>query len=196
MRTRKAYFVLSLVSLLLFAFTASDTIPAGWFKSGSVPDSYKIGIDKGIFKGGARSVFIESTEKNIDGFATLMQVCNAKKYLGTRVKMTGYIKSENVNNWAGMWFRVDSRVTMQSVSFDNMQERPITGTSDWTKCEITLEVPEESGTMNYGALITGSGKIWFDKISFEILDNKIPVITKDSITVPVPQQPVNLDFEE
>jgi hypothetical protein len=35
-------------------------------------------------------------ENNIEGFATIMQRCNAKNYLGTRIKMTGFIKSENV----------------------------------------------------------------------------------------------------
>jgi hypothetical protein len=85
---------------------------------------------------------------------------------------------------------------MKSLSFDNMQDRPVTGTSDWTRCEIVLDVPEESGTLNFGALISGTGKIWFDNISFEILDNKTPVIPKDFSSLPVPEKQENLDFEE
>jgi len=196
MKTIKSILILSQFAFLIFRFTLSNESPEGWFNSGSKPGSYKMEIDNSVFKNGIKSFSIESIDKNIEGFATIMQTCNAKNYLGTRVKMTGYIKSENVSDWAGMWFRVDSRKVMESLSFDNMQDRPITGTSDWTKCEIVLDVPEESGTLNFGALISGTGKIWFDDISFEILDNKTPKISNDLNSLPVPEKPANLDFEE
>jgi len=196
MKTFKSILILSLMTFLIFGFGLSGEMPKGWFKSGSIPDSYKFGTDSIVFKNGKKSVSIESLDKNIEGFATIMQICNAKNYLGTRIKMTGYIKSENVSDWAGMWLRIDSKTPNESLGFDNMQDRPITGNSDWTKCEIVLDVPEESGTLNFGALISGTGKIWFDNISFEILDNNIPKISKDSSEMPVPEKPENLDFEE
>jgi hypothetical protein len=196
MKTLKSILILSSVALLIFGFTTTDETIKGWFKAGSLPESYKTGLDKAIFQKGQKSVFMESLDKNIEGFVTIMQTCNAKSYLGTRIKMTGFIKSENVADWAGMWLRVDSKTAMESLSFDNMQDRPIKGTTDWTKCEITLDVPEESGTINFGVLMSGTGKIWFDNISFEILDNAIPKVSKDSIALPVPEKPVNLDFEE
>jgi hypothetical protein len=196
MKTLKSVLILSSVALFIFGFTTSDETIKGWFKAGSLPESYKTGLDKTIFQKGQKSVFMESLDKNIEGFVTIMQTCNAKNYLGTRIKMTGFIKSENVADWAGMWLRVDSKTAMESLSFDNMQDRPIKGTTDWTKCEITLDVPEESGTINFGVLMSGTGKIWFDNISFEILDNAIPKVSKDSIALTVREKPVNLDFEE
>jgi hypothetical protein len=197
MRTLKSILILSLVPFLIFGFVLlSNDMPKSWLKAGSVPASYKFGSDSIIFKNGHKSACIESTDKNIDGFATIMQICSAKNYLGTRIKMTGYIKSENVSDWAGMWLRVDARTEMKSLSFDNMQDRPVTGNSDWTKCEIILDVPEESGTLNFGALISGTGKIWFDNISFEILDNNTPKTSKELSAMPIPEKPENLDFEE
>jgi hypothetical protein len=196
MGTSKSILILSSVSLLIFGFTLSDEIPKGWFKAGNMPGSYKIGLDNAVFSHGLKSVFIESSDKNIEGFTTIMQTCNAKDYLGTRIKMTGYIKSENVIDWAGMWLRVDSRTIDESLSFDNMQDRPIKGNSDWTKCEIVLDVPVESGTLNFGALISGTGKIWFDNISFEIVDHFTNEISKEISTKSVPEKPANLDFEE
>ena len=196
MKTFKSILILSLMTFLIFGFGLSGEMPKGWFKAGSIPDSYKFGTDSIVFKNGNKSVSIESIDKNIDGFATIMQVCNAKNYLGTRIKMTGYIKSENVTDWAGMWLRIDSKTHGESLGFDNMQDRPVTGTSDWTKCEIIMDIPVESITLNFGALISGTGKIWFDNVSFEILDNAKPKISNDLITLPVPEKPVNLDFEE
>jgi hypothetical protein len=44
--------------------------------------------------------------------------------------------------------------------------------------------------------MAGTGKVWFDNISFEIIDNGTPEVSKDSDTIQVPEKPANLDFEE
>jgi len=166
----------------------------GWFKAGNKPNSYNVGLDKHIFKSGGSSAFIESSESKIEGFGTLMQTCSAQEYFGKRIKMTGYIKSENVSDWAGMWLRVDSKLTkQQSLSFDNMQDRPIKGNTDWTKCEIILDVPEESGTLNFGVLLSGTGRVWVDNIGFEVVDKLKTKPTKESLML---DKPTNIDFEK
>jgi hypothetical protein len=107
--------------------------------------------------------------------------------------MTGYVKSENVADWAGMWLRVDAKHERKTLSFDNMEDRPIKGNSDWIKCEIILDVPKESGTLNFGVLLSGTGKVWFDNVSFVVVDQLKAEPTK---TRPnrINEKPVNLDF--
>lgn len=196
MRTFTSILIFSFVSLMNLGFDLFDEIPKGWFKAGNMPGSYKIGLDNSVFINGHKSLVIESAEKNIDGFSTIMQTCNARNYLGKRIKMTGYIKSENVADWAGMWLRVDSRTENESLSFDNMQDRPIKGNADWTKCEIILDVPAASSTLNFGALISGAGKIWFDNVSFEVVSTLTRDIPKEPMNISVPDKPENLDFED
>jgi transcriptional regulator with XRE-family HTH domain len=166
----------------------------GWFLAGNKPKSYTIGLDKTTFKSGESSAFLKSTDKKIKGFGTLMQTCNAKDFLGKRIKMTAYVKSENVMDWAGIWLRVDSKVTQKAVSFDNMQDRPVKGTNDWVKCEIILDVPEESGTLNYGVLLSGTGKVWFDNITFEVVD-KLKVNPTKANLPQILDKPVNTNFD-
>ena len=198
--TMKKLSVLSLVAILVTAglFLVQSGVKAqkidGWFLSGNKPNSYKIGVDKSVYNTGSCSAFLESTDKNINGFGTLMQTCLADDYLGKRVKMTAYIKSENVSDWAGMWLRVDSKEQGKSLSFDNMQDRAIKGSQDWTKCEIILDVPQESATLNFGVLLSGTGKVWFDGISFEVV-NKMETETTGSRSS-VNKKPTNLDFNE
>ncbi len=158
MKTFKSILILSLVSLLIFGFT-TNKLPKNWFKSGSKSESYKVETDSITFQSGRKSISVVSLDSSIDGFETIMQYCSAKNYLGTRIKMTGYIKSENVAQWAGMWLRIDSKMQGEILGFDNMQDRPIIGNSDWTKCEIVMDVPMESITLKFGALISGTGKI-------------------------------------
>src|SRR5664279_6074176 len=99
MKTFKSIFILSMVSLLIFGFTSSE-LPKSWFRSGSKSQSYKVDTDSITFQSGKKSVCIASLDSTIEGFETVMQYCSAKNYLGTRIKMTGYIKSENVAQWA------------------------------------------------------------------------------------------------
>jgi hypothetical protein len=166
-----------------------------WFASGTSPKSYNVRLDSLVYQNGHKCVLIESVADISEGFETAMQYCSALDYAGKKIKMTGYIKSENVTDWAGMWLRVDGK-TDPSLAFDNMQDRPVKGTSDWTKCEIILDVPKEAWSLNFGALISSTGKIWFDNVSFEIIDNT-PAVTSQVTgqESPLPKAG-NLDFEE
>ena len=181
--------ILIVLFLGMTSFTTKYAVPSGWFIAGSNPGKYEMTTDTSIFQSGTKSARIESTAKRIKGFGTLMQTCSAKKYLGKKVKMTGYMKSKEVKRWAGFWFRVDGASEKRSLSFDNMRDRPIEGTTEWTKYEIILEVPEKSVTLNYGALIVGTGTIWFDDITFSIVDDAI------SVTGSL-DKPTNTDFEK
>ena len=172
-------------------------MPNGWIKKGSHPDSYEMGIDKGTGQHGKNSATIKSKEDDIQGFGTLMQSSSPQKFLGKKIKMTGYLKTENVKGWTGLWLRVDEADSQKPLSFDNMYDRGITGTTGWTKYEIILDVPANAFNLAYGALLAGSGQIWFDNITFEETgksDIKAEVKNSDSNINNI--ESVNLDFEK
>ena len=180
----------------VFALFSFD-MPNGWLKAGSKPKSYEMGLDQVEGKQGKQAATIKSIDKNIDGFGTLMQQSKPEKFLGKRIKMTGYLKSENVSDWAGLWLRVDQAGSQQSLSFDNMQDRAIKGTKDWTKYEIILDVPTNASMLAFGALLSGSGQIWFDNITFEIVDNSVkPTGSINGGQSTIQTEPSNLDFEK
>jgi len=60
------------------------------------------------------------------------------------------------------------------LAFDNMDRRPIKGTTDWIKYEIVLFVPAEATSISYGVLLDRTGQIWFKDIMFEVVDNTVP----------------------
>lgn len=180
-------------AVLLLSFD----LPTGWGKAGSKPDSYEMGTDRGAGQYGKNAATIKSIDKEIEGFGTLMQQCIPVKYLSKRVRMSGFIKSENVSNWAGLWFRVDQAGTQKSIALDNMANRPIKGTNGWTRYELVLDIPKNASLIAYGALLNGTGQIWFDNITFEIVDDSIPTTAagKNSKTSTL-DEPTNLDFED
>ena len=194
MKTRIVKFATVLFTAVIFF---SFDVPNGWIKKGSHPDSYEMGIDKGTGQDGKNSATIKSKEDDIQGFGTLMQSSSPQKFLGKKIKMTGYLKTENVKGWTGLWLRVDEADSQQPLSFDNMYDRGITGTTGWTKYEIILDVPANAFNLAYGALLAGSGQIWFDNITFEEAgssDIKGEVKNSDSNINNI--ESVNLDFEK
>ena len=93
-----------------------------------------------------------------------------------------------------MWMRIDG-ANNQQLGFDNMRDRTIRGTTDWKKYEIVLDIPSNSKTINYGVLLSGQGKVWFDNMKLGEVDKSVAV-TNTTTELKYPKEPVNLDFEE
>lgn len=85
-----------------------------------------------------------------------MQSNKPDKYLGKKIRMTGIMKSVDVETIAGFWLRVDHADSKTPLSFDNMSDRPIKGATEWTKYEIVLEVPDKASKIAFGALLCGN----------------------------------------
>jgi hypothetical protein len=189
--------------------TQETNLPKGWFFGGD-PASFKLGVDSTIFQHGKISATLESVVENPPQFCTLMQSFVVKNLGGKRVKMTGYVKSQGENVSGSMWIRVDDAGNKIFADFDNMMDRPVAGNSDWTKCEIVFDVAEKC-MVSYGFILTGTGKIWVDNVSFETVSSDI-IKTAQALNEPFPdayieqlkknpgvlpeKPPVNLDFED
>lgn len=184
------------ITVTLFSFD----LPTGWIRAGSDVKSYEMGIDIGAGQDGKNAATIKSKAKKIKGFGTLMQNCLPDNYLGKRVRMTGMVKTQDVADWSGLWFRVDQKGSQQILGFDNMhdgkKDRSIKGTTGWTKYEIVLDVPLNAANLAYGALLVGTGQIWFDDIKFEVVDNTVPLTGEGKEAFMPIKEPANLDFEK
>lgn len=168
----------------------------GWLMSGSTPEKYEYGPDRTVFFQGTKSVFLRSREVKLDegDFGTVMQQFRAATWVGKRVRFSVFVKAEDVTGWAGLWMRIDSSA-VNMLKFDNMQNRPIQGTSDWNCYSVVLDVPENSVAINIGILLGGAGKLWFDGIRFETVDKNVPTTDLD-ISSELPEGPENLSLEE
>ncbi len=88
-----------------------------------------------------------------------MQVFQATDSLNKRMRLSAWVRSEGIESWAGLRMRVDGQ-QHGSLSFDNMQNRPIKGTTDWHRYEVVLDVPAESVAIAFGLLLTSPAKGW------------------------------------
>ena len=188
---------MTLTALALIAVvceTAQGEAPKGWFRAGSQPKLYEMSLDRTVTHGGAGSATLKSIATRINGFGTLMQTFDATSFRGKRIRMTGHVRASEVEEWAGLWLRVDGPKS-EALAFDNMQERAVKGTRDWEKHEIVLDVPATAQQIAFGLLLTGKGQVWMDDLTFEEVG--LDVATTGAAPVQrTPSLPKNLDFEE
>jgi hypothetical protein len=87
---------------------------------------------------------------------------------GKTVKFSGYIKTEDVRDgYAGFWWRADYK-DHKPMIFKNLLSLAPTGTTDWTRYEIEIAIPSNVDNINYGVLLAGTGRAWFDSPVVEI----------------------------
>ncbi|CEH28636.1 transcriptional regulator [Aneurinibacillus migulanus] len=172
----------------------ATNLPQGWIESGSHPFDYTMGVDHKNVHQGTASGYIRSNKREASGFATMMQKFKAENYKGRRLRLSGFVKTEGVEQWAGLWMRVDGKDN-ELLQFDNMYNRPIKGTTNWNHYSVVLDVPSDSIAIAFGLLLGGPGQVWVDSISFDIVDEKVPSTNMEE-DIQLPEQPLNLQFEE
>ena len=158
MKTLPRYYLIGL--LMSCILDSPHLVAQDWFPTGSEPGKYDMGGDPTVEHDSDNPAFVISNASNIMGFGSWATRIDAEPYHDKAITITAYVKSENVQNWAGIWLRVDG--IGGSLTFDNMGTRPITGTTDWQPYEVTLDVPAESTFILFGLLLDGNGSVWFD----------------------------------
>ncbi|MCB9899019.1 MAG: erythromycin esterase family protein [Planctomycetes bacterium] len=105
-------------------------------------------------------------------FGTLGQSISCDPWLGRRLRLSGWLRTEGVTSGAGLWMRVDGEGT--TLAFDNMSTRFVTEDSDWTHCEVVLDVDRSARRISFGVLLLGEGRVFVDDLSFEVVDASVP----------------------
>ena len=173
----------------------NEQLLKGWNLSGSHPFNYKMGIDRVTFHKGQASGFLKSvTKESKEEFATMMQQFKAENYLGKRMKLSGFLKSKDVDGFCGLWMRVDNAL-LDVLQFDNMGNRPVVNDTEWNHYYIVLDVPENSAIISFGVLLSGRGQVWIDELEFEEVSTDIPTTNID-YGCDLLDGPANLSFEE
>jgi transcriptional regulator with XRE-family HTH domain len=167
-------------------------IPKGWFITGDAPDHYDIGVDPDLTYQNQPCVTIKARPEPTE-FAALLQHVKAEAYLGKRLQFSAVLRSENLKNRAALFMRIDGP-NGKMLAFDNMRNRFITGTNDWTPHAIVLDVAEEAEDIVFGFLLSLDGQVWMADVQLEVVDQSVPIT--DILDEIQPYFPTNLDFEE
>lgn len=164
----------------------------GWLLAGSRRDCYEIGVKLGEAAAGKPAAYLRSTTDPSGGFGTLMQQIVPDEFVGKRLRFSGAVRSEAVLNWAGLWMRVDGAREDPMLAFDNMHDRGIKGSTDWSRYSVVLDVPEKATNIAFGVLLNGEGAVWVADLALEAVGLEAPTTGEWRRA----SKPLNLDFSE
>ncbi len=174
---------------------ARAAVPA-WSFSCDPASDYEAGVDESVKHAGHAAGRLRSIVPAPTGHATLDQRLAPEAYRGKRLRMRAFVKTQVLTGWAGLWMRVDAPSPgsehPQWIEFDNMEERPLHGTSDWARHEVVLDVAPDASGVAFGVLLHGGGQVWIDDVSFDVVDAKVKTTGRKQ---PPRGHGDNLDFE-
>jgi hypothetical protein len=188
----------ALLALLALALTVSalraqslqPNVPPGWHAVTSSPSDYRIGSEPARRTGGDGwiAATMEFVGREPSGAALLQQSVRADEYRGHRIRLAGWVRSAS-ESYAQLWMRVDG--ADRTIASDYMLQRPILGENDWAPHEIVLDVPPNAVGITFGVMLTGTGKLWVDDLSFESVGTSVATTGHAGLEVRRPTAPAN-----
>jgi hypothetical protein len=168
-------------------------LPAAWRMTGSRAPDYEAGLLPAASYDGDLIARLRLRPAVFEpaGFGSVVQSIAAARYLGRRVLFSALIRTAGVTGWAGLWLRVDGPAG--PLILDNMHDRALRGSTDWTRASIVLDVAEHAKALLFGALLSGAGALDLTRLRFEEAGAAVPV-TAPAAAAPLPDAPQALDF--
>src|SRR5438105_2231931 len=135
-----------------------------WFLSGERAEDYEYGIDPKLKYQGKTCMYLRPRVAEPRDFASVTQMIKAHPYHNKRMRLSAAMKAAGIEGWAGLWMRLDG---VDTHILDNMEDRPIQGTTEWRTHEVVLDVPEQSQAIALGCLLVGKGQVWLSDVHFD-----------------------------
>ena len=142
---------------------------AHWFAGSAYlvnPESYTATLDEVVKHSGKRSMHLKYIMPGSFGVATASLPIAGLR--GNTVELSGWIKTEKVTAFAGLWLRVDG-ATRPTMAFNNMRDSAFTGTNDWKHFSFQLPVSDSASHIYFGAVLGGQGDAWFDDLEIKTI---------------------------
>lgn len=151
------------------AGTAAGEPPRHWSVEGVYLHQYEVAVDRAVVHSGGASGTIRSVisePQALWGHCSLMQRLRANGYRGQRLRMSAYVRTEDVAGQVNLWVRTVGP-ERQVLSLGDVHDRPLRGTNHWRPVEVIVHVPEDSVLIEFGVDLSGKGQLWVDDFRFE-----------------------------
>ena len=169
---------------LSFEVSAPGGEPAGWF----VSQPGTVFQDSTTVHSGRFAARFERGPSSPSQFSAISRFLPVD-FVGDSVEVRGWIRTEDVSEFAGLWLREDGAAP--NLQFDNMEDRALKGTTPWTEYRISLPLDKRAKNVLFGALLAGQGRATVDDVSL-LVDGRPPAEAPRIVRVPTA---VELDHE-
>lgn len=168
----------------------NQKLPDGWFQWGS---NYQLEIDTTIVHNGRKSILIKPADIRTKGSFGCVAYLIPANYKCKEIELKAYMKLQDVSDGPiGLLLRIDG--SSGTLEFDNMQQRNIMGSKDWTSYSVKLRYPEGANGIYIGAMLSGNGRLWVD--DFEVLIDGVPIEKVKQVQVKEYNADIDREFDK
>lgn len=167
-----------------------------WKAYMTLPGAYQLGSTTVLPHEGQNCAFIRSRKNvGVKVHALIYQAVSSGEYRGGKLTLKGFLRTKEVKGWAGLWVRAED-AQGRVLAFRNMMERPVRGSTDWSPHLVSIDLPEQTAKVVFGALLVGEGEVWVDKLSLQGAGPERAIEQLRQKIRSLPDKPANLGFEE
>lgn len=158
------------------------SIPPRWTAHSSHKRTqFSAGVEADVLFNGREVACVEVLSEKASGYVVLHQFLEYRPYVGKQIKLSGFVKTENVGGIATVWASVsDTKHRRLSSAFIDSQTYD---TKDWTKFELVIDVCDDAFYAYFGGTVRGTGTVWFTVAEIEVL-SELPPAKKRSSAAP------------
>jgi hypothetical protein len=178
----KAVVLLALLagfSWMSAALAEESPRPGGWSLE-AIPSEklYRLSIDRETRHGGKSAGLLESQGAGYqrNHYASMMQTIDAGPYRGKRLRLTAFLKIEDVKESAGMHAIVRHPADSED-RFPKSQR--LQGSADWTRYEVEFAVVDYATQIECRVELVGPGRVWVDDVTFQVVGDAGDTRIKD-----------------
>ena len=176
------------------AFTATATVPTGWYLAGSKPAEYESGVDAEALRAGYPSAYLKAgapkwTASGADAGFSRRPIPGQESAAqrvgegGRRATVGGIVDAR------GQGDRRNAAGIRQHAEPADPGHR-----ADWKNYDVVLDVPQDAAGIFFGVLLTGPGRVWLNGVKFEVVGPDVPTTGRPQ-QQERPDKPTNLDFQ-
>jgi len=173
-----------LVAWLVVANAAALRLPTNWGSDvyASTSHAYVLGLDPEVNFNGRPALAVRSAQPQRDtSVAALTKYIDAFGYEGRRVRLTGMLRTSDIDTWAGVFLQPVSGVGARSWMIQDETTLPhasasTPGTSDWHAVSVVIAVPTTpDASISMGLAVVGNGQAWVSDLKFEEVGDDVPL---------------------
>lgn len=178
-------------------------MPREWTQMGNggpeaLPGRCEMGLDGQLSSEGRMPYSVRCQNTVLPSFGGAHHTARTAQYAGKRVRVSGWLKASaiggvatpqysHVPGRAGLWLAVGS--ARSGVRMDRMENRGITGSTEWEMRDFVVDVPVDNSQMFIGFWMQGTGQVWARDFKIEEVPGTVPVsfLVNDPLRVTGPE---------
>jgi len=164
----------------------------GWWFLGFPKETNTYQIDHTVKRREKGSLLISNQDAQPLSSASLShEGFLADNYLGKRLRMYACLKTEDVKH---VMVSIEVNGSKEARRLRQVSTPAIRGTHDWTEYEIVFDVPNDTTLIKFALHMMGAGRVWLDRVDFEVVDSSVLLTEDAGPRVPFPEEPQNTHF--